>query len=259
MKTLKVFLALLIAVTVVSCSNKDEVKVNFLLTDAPSYENFQEVNIDLQEVYYSTNGGWNQLTIQPAVYNLLDLTNGIDTLLAHVYLAQGERINQVRLVLGTNNSVKTSDGIIHTLSTPSAYTSGLKVNVHQNAAATSEYSIMIDFDANRSIIQNGNGDYSLKPVIRSYMVQNTSYIDGNIVPNNIAYKVFVTNGGDTISTLSDTLNNNYFKLHGLFSGTYVLKVQDLSNDAIIKDTTISIVGGRNVNLGNFYLPVTMPM
>ncbi|HBN04496.1 MAG TPA: hypothetical protein DD434_01720 [Bacteroidales bacterium] len=260
MKTLKVFLAILIAVTIVSCSkDKEEVRVNFLLTDAPSYENFQEVNIDIREVHFSTNEGWDQLAIQPAIYNLLDLTNGLDTLLAHVYLDEGTRINQVRLVLGPNNSVKTDDGIIHSLATPSANTSGLKVNVHQNANVESEYSIMIDFDASRSIVQQGNGDYSLKPVIRSYMVQNTSYIDGNIVPGDVPYKVFVTAGQDTISTLSDPLINNYFRIHGLFSGTYTLKVQDLNNDMIIKDTTINVVGGRNVILGNFYLPVTMPM
>ena len=123
MKTLKVFLALLIAVTIVSCSkDKEEVRVNFLLTDAPSYENFQEVNIDIREVHFSTNEGWDQLAIQPAIYNLLDLTNGLDTLLAHVYLDEGSRINQVRLVLGPNNSVKTDDGIIHSLATPSANT-----------------------------------------------------------------------------------------------------------------------------------------
>ena len=119
--------------------------------------------------------------------------------------------------------------------------------------------MQIHFDANRSIVQQGNGDYSLKPVIRSYMVQNTSYIDGNIVPGDVPYKVFVTAGQDTISTLSDPLINNYFRIQGLFSGTYTLKVQDLNNDMIIKDTTINVVGGRNVNLGNFYLPVTMPM
>jgi hypothetical protein len=64
----------------------------------------------------------------------------------------------------------------------------------------------------------------------------------------------VTSANDTISTLSDTLQNNYFKLHGLFSGTYDLKVEDLSTkDITVIKSGIQIVGGTDVHLGNLSL------
>ena len=49
---------------------------------------------------------------------------------------------------------------------------------------------------------------------------------------------------------------NYFeKLHGLFSGTYDLKAEDLStkNITVIK-SGIQIVGGTDVHLGSLSLP-----
>lgn len=259
MKLLKILLAVALFSTVVACQDDEATKqmdVKFLLTDAPSSQNFQEVNIEVKEVYYSVSGeNWVQLPITQTVYNLLDLTNGLDTLLANIRLDAGTRINQMRLVLGTNNTIKLADGTIKTLETPSAATSGLKVNIHQSISTESGYAVMIDFDADRSIVEKGNGDYSLKPVIRAYIVQNTSYIDGYIIPPFVQMNVFVVSGLDTVSTVSDVTLNNYFKLHGLNSGTYSLQFREISTNIILKDTVINIIGGTNVRLGEIVFPV----
>ena len=259
MKLLKILLAVALLSTVVACQDDEATKqmdVKFLLTDAPSSQNFQEVNIEVKEVYYSVSGeNWVQLPITQTVYNLLDLTNGLDTLLANIRLDAGTRINQMRLVLGTNNTIKLADGTIKTLETPSAATSGLKVNIHQSISTESGYAVMIDFDADRSIVEKGNGDYSLKPVIRAYIVQNTSYIDGYIIPPFVQMNVFVVSGLDTVSTVSDVTLNNYFKLHGLNSGTYSLQFREISTNIILKDTVINIIGGTNVRLGEIVFPI----
>ena len=259
MKLLKILLAVALFSTVVACQDDEATKqmdVKFLLTDAPSSQNFQEVNIEVKEVYYSVSGeNWVQLPITQTVYNLLDLTNGLDTLLANIRLDAGTRINQMRLVLGTNNTIKLADGTIKTLETPSAATSGLKVNIHQSISTESGYAVMIDFDADRSIVEKGNGDYSLKPVIRAYIVQNTSYIDGYIIPPFVQMNVFVVSGLDTVSTVSDVTLNNYFKLHGLNSGTYSLQFREISTNIILKDTVINIIGGTNVRLGEIVFPI----
>jgi len=259
MKLLKILLAVALFSTVVACQDDEATKqmdVKFLLTDAPTSQNFQEVNIEVKEVYYSVSGeNWVQLPITQTVYNLLDLTNGLDTLLANIRLDAGTRINQMRLVLGTNNTIKLADGTIKTLETPSAATSGLKVNIHQSISTESGYAVMIDFDADRSIVEKGNGDYSLKPVIRAYIVQNTSYIDGYIIPPFVQMNVFVVSGLDTVSTVSDVTLNNYFKLHGLNSGTYSLQFREISTNIILKDTAINIIGGTNVRLGEIVFPV----
>lgn len=86
---------------------------------------------------------------------------------------------------------------------------------------TSGYRIVIDFDAASSIVVKGNGSYSLKPVVRAYIEANTSAISRKLTLDNEAIRVFTLDAaGGTISTVSDTLQGNYYKLHGLFSGTY---------------------------------------
>jgi len=75
----------------------------------------------------------------------------------------------------------------------------LKFNVHSVAELTSGYKTVIDFDAARSIVKQGNGTYSLKPVIRAYIEANTSFISGYIVPANEMMRVFpATSHGNTM-------------------------------------------------------------
>ena len=45
----------------------------------------------------------------PGLYNLMDLTNGRDTILADAEIPQGS-ISQIRLILGENNFIITKDG-----------------------------------------------------------------------------------------------------------------------------------------------------
>ena len=237
-----------------SCSNDNSTggpsKVSFYLTDAPSLQEYKAVNIDVKEIKYIINdGGEVNLPITPAIYNLLDLRNGEDTLLSKIVLNEGEHISQVRLVLGDNNSVVLKDGTIKPIDTPSAQTSGLKVDIQENITTSSGYSVMIDFDAEKSIVRKGNGGYSLKPVIRGYVVENTSAISGYILPKEIPFKVFTLAGTDSIITLSDTARNNFFMLHGLKSGNYTVSFQDPTSLAILKTLSVTVFGGDDNDLG----------
>ena len=65
------------------------------------------------------------LNATAGVYNLLDLSNGISTLIATGDIKTGT-VSQIRLILGSNNTV-TVGGVIYPLSTPSAMQSGLKL------------------------------------------------------------------------------------------------------------------------------------
>lgn len=237
-----------------SCSDDDAKsgpsKVSFYLTDAPSLQGYKAVNIDVQEIkYIISDGAEVNLPITPAIYNLLDLRNGKDTLLSKIVLNEGEHISQVRLILGDNNSVVLKDGTIKSIDTPSAQTSGLKVNIQENIITSSGYSVMIDFDAEKSIVRKGNGGYSLKPVIRGYVVENTSAIFGELLPKEIPFKVFTLVGTDSIITLSDTARNNFFMLHGLRSGNYTVSFQDPTSLAILKTLSVTVFGGDDKNLG----------
>jgi hypothetical protein len=58
------------------------------------------------------------------------------------------------------------DGTTYPLSTPSAEQSGLKLQ-EPNITGGIMYHVLLDFDANKSIVKLGNGGYKLKPVIRT--------------------------------------------------------------------------------------------
>ncbi|MEZ7914325.1 DUF4382 domain-containing protein, partial [Macellibacteroides fermentans] len=81
------YMLLVMGTFMVSCSDDEnsankQTEVKFYLTDAPTSENYKAVNIDIKEVRYSIDGEtWENLPITEATYNLLDFTNGKDTLL----------------------------------------------------------------------------------------------------------------------------------------------------------------------------------
>ncbi|MDP4263584.1 MAG: DUF4382 domain-containing protein [Bacteroidota bacterium] len=57
------------------------------------------------------------------------------------------------------------DSTTYPLTIPSGSESGLKIKLAKPLHATLD-SLVIDFDAALSILQTGNGDYKLKPVLR---------------------------------------------------------------------------------------------
>ena len=59
------------------------------------------------------------------------------------------------------------DSTLYPLATPSAMQSGLKLNLNKFLLPNFNNVILIDFDAHESIVEQGNGDYSLKPVLRT--------------------------------------------------------------------------------------------
>jgi len=258
MKTTKLLFISLLSVILIACDGNDKQTVGFYLTDAPANEGVIAVNVDVQSIKYSIDDEtWIDLPMSPVTVDLLQFSNGNDTLLSNIELEEGVKIQQVRLILGSNNTIMLSDSTVHPIATPSAQQSGLKLNVQSFSEVTSGYKVIIDFDASRSIIKKGNGEYQLKPVIRAYISANSSSVYGTLVPSNIPAIVFTkTLSGDTISTVSDTLQNNLFVLHGLNSGTYDLMIRDINtgNTETLK-SGVSVIGGANVNLGAIEIPV----
>ena len=212
------------------------------LVDAPAA--YDRVFIDIQSVQVkaSADGSeseWQTLNIsRPGVYNLLNFKNGIDTLLGTLKLPAG-RINQLRLVLGSNNSV-VLNGISYPLTTPSAQQSGLKLQIKADLIAGIDYRIWIDFDAARSIIQTGNGSYILKPVIRTFTQAESGAIKGFALPVLAKGWVFaIANVNDTVSSTPADLLTGAYLLRGLPAATY--KVSFRATAGLFRDTTIANV------------------
>lgn len=210
-----------------SCSDSDEgskyARLEVRLTDAPG--DYEEVNVDIQglQVHASTEegeGGWISLDVNEGVYNLLDLTGGLDTLLGTVELPPG-RVSQIRLILGDNNSV-TVDAQTHDLKTPSAQQTGLKVNIHADLVAGVTYTVLLDFDAARSVVKAGNsGMFLLKPVIRGVVEATTGAISGTLSNPEASPAVYAIIEMDTLgSAFADEAGK--FIIKGLDAGTYTL-------------------------------------
>jgi hypothetical protein len=165
MKMFKFVLAFVVFSSMVFLACKKESGTSTLqikLTDAPA--DWEEVNIDLKAVNVNFNGdstGWVSLETRDSIYNLLDLQNGLDTLIAQGTFPTNT-VKEIRLVLGNNNSIKVG-GQTYPLTIPSGSTSGLKIKVNKKLNATIE-TIVLDFDAGMSVNEEQDG-YKLRPVI----------------------------------------------------------------------------------------------
>jgi hypothetical protein len=153
----------MVSMVFIACKKESRTStLHVRLTDAPA--DWDEVNIDLKEVKVNFNNdtaGWVSLQTKDTIYNLLGLQNGLDTLIAQGTFPTNT-LNEVRLILGDNNTIKTN-GQVYPLTIPSGSTSGLKIKVHKKLDATLE-TIVLDFDAGASVTEEQDG-YKLRPVI----------------------------------------------------------------------------------------------
>jgi len=241
-----IFLLILMLFTAIGCTennnNQSEASLKFFLTDSPG--EFQQVNIDLEAIKVIFNDSIIEIPSTPGVYNLLDFTNGKDTLIADAELAGGS-LSQIRLILGENNSLMI-DSVLYDLKTPSGQTSGLKLNVHQEIIPGEAYSYVIDFDAQRSIVCKGNGGYNLKPVIRVFTEVFTGSVHGIISPPKADSLINLIMLEDTISTHSDTLG--HFMFRGLEPGIYNIDIVATSNFSDSTLTDIEIIAGETTEI-----------
>jgi len=241
---------MVIAITLNSCSSdssdSNSYAYNVRMTDEPGP--FSEVNIDLRGVEVTgSNGQTVVLNTNSGIYNLLDFTNGIDTLIATSTLRDA-RVNQIRLILGSNNTV-VLDGVTYPLSTPSAEQSGLKLLINQTLSADIDNSILIDFDANASIIETGNGTFKLKPVLRPILTAITGNITGSISPIGTLAAVTVISNTSLLVYTSNVDAEGNFKVVGLPTGTYTVTITPILPWLPATLTNVTVTAGTNTNIG----------
>ncbi len=228
-------------------NNTGTAKVAVHMTDAPG--DFDAVNIDVQSIEIGTeSGGWITLPLyRPGIYNLLNFRNGLDTLMTNADIPAG-RITQMRMILGTQNSV-TVKGVNYPLSTPSAQQSGLKFNLQADLVANGSYAFWIDFDAGKSVVEQGNGDYSLKPVIRTYTQQTDGRIKGTIFPFASVAIVYAIQGTQVYGAIPSP--DGRFVFAGLPEGTYTVRFEakDGSSFSDLELTNIQVKFGIITDLG----------
>lgn len=262
--TNKIFglIALLVGFGLAACSSSGDGTgtMRVSLTDAPA--DYSEVNIEIHQVLVKDNeddedtegmedeeleeNGWKVVFNDTITVNLLDYQNGAILDLGEVELEAG-RYNQVRLVLGDENSIVLNSGETFELDTPSGQTSGFKLLVKADIEADQVYDLVIDFDASRSIVVRGNGTYGLKPVLKTANLTTSGSISGTILPTEANPYVYAIAGADTSGTQVD--ENGDFRIIGLDDNTYKLWIQPTNeafSDSTITD--IELEDGEDIEL-----------
>lgn len=131
---------------------------NLYLTDCPFEA--EEVNVEiLQVLLVDKVGNEIPLSTYSGIYNLLDFTDGVDTLLAFGEI-EIDHINQIYFALGDQNTI-VIDGESNALQIRGD--SLVKIKINLNKIEKEDY--LVDFYACTSIVKNKNG-YFLKPVIK---------------------------------------------------------------------------------------------
>jgi len=164
-KSALIVLSFVVAIIAISSCKKENktAPVRFLLTDKPA--DYDSMNVHIVAIRVQINhddDSWIPINTKDSVYNLLDLQNGITTLIAQDTIPAGV-LQQVRFILGDGNKVVVN-GVSYPLDTPSAEESGLKVKIGQSLNETLN-TFTLDFDVAQSI-SDENGTYKLHPVIQ---------------------------------------------------------------------------------------------
>ncbi|MBL7740366.1 MAG: DUF4382 domain-containing protein [Chitinophagaceae bacterium] len=249
-------------------------RIRIRLSDNPV--NYDAVNVDIQQVIVQiipdscrgrgdNNGNdcydddeyrcsvWDTLDIRPGVYNLLDLSNGADTLLASGLTIEG-RINKIKLVLGTNNSV-----VIDSVSYPLTLWNNNRVWTIQVKGrdifeiTPNDLQLWLDFDAGASIVKVSNNRFVLKPRIKIFVPAQTASIKGKILPRQAEAVVAAYTATDTLVAIPDH-GDGRFKIRGIRDSVATVFINATANG--YRDTTILNVPlrrGEETNIGTIQL------
>lgn len=272
----------LLAITLTSCggsSDGHEVgdesrgestgKLSLELSDAPA-PGCRAVYVTIAQIQVHRSseeeGQWQTILTPNATYNLLDLVNGTTAPLGVTDLPTGT-YTQMRLILGddadstTNilgdthhypNYLITSEDEVIELKVPSGFQTGIKLVHPFEVEAGRTVSLVLDFDAGRSVVQAGNsGIWLLKPTIKVIGTVNNATLTGTVtdefgnpIPGTTVSAQVYDADTDEVTIVQGTstsseLGHNGEYLMYLGPGTYTIVVtKDLFNAAYTQITTV---------------------
>ncbi|CAM2192528.1 DUF4382 domain-containing protein [Paraburkholderia kururiensis] len=247
--------------------------VNVQMTDAPScgfdhvYVTVSQVRINASSSAGDNDSGWTNITLAtPRKIDLLSLTNGTMATLGQASLPAGQ-YQQVRLVLTQNQGNTVANSVVvsgttneQPLATPSATQSGLKIIRPFDVAANATVDLVLDFNACKSVVQQGNGSYTLKPVITATPTNVAGIIDGYVAPAEAGATVYAEQSGKVISgTVADSTGHFVFStlVQSSTNGNYdIVIAQPDETTGII--TSVPVVVGATTHVSTSSAPVTLP-
>jgi len=165
---------------------------------------------------------WDTLAITPGVYDLLQLRNGVDTLLGSGVYPSG-KILKVRITLGSDNSVYTDSVTNYPLVVfgPNPY---FTINVRREdvfGVSNNNFQLWLDFNLERSIFF-WSGTFYLKPYVIAFNDHTSARISGLVLPPGASPLVEAFNSTDTIFAVPGWEGN--YLIRGVSAGTYSVTV-----------------------------------
>ena len=217
----------------------------FVLADAPT-TGVTEVNITVDRVEAHIDGEWVTITAPQDSYNLLDLTQqaaplGSASVPAGTY-------TQVRVFI-SGASVVDEQGT-HDVTMPSVEETGIKLNVDYTVEPGKTTTILLDFNVARSLVQLGDGQYLLTPVIAAIVEELSGTIDGTVTVDGEPVEgvevtaVYVEGDNYPIGTEVNTAvsdENGVFKIWALMPGSFTITFSS-SDEASVAEFAATVEG-----------------
>ena len=196
---------------------------------------------------------WDTLDIHPGVYNLLDLANGADTILASGFTVTG-KVTKIRLTLGDNNSV-----VIDSVSYPlSLWNNSHHVTIkvsgdNVDMISPNDLHFWLDFNAGRSIVRVAYNHFVLKPYLSVWIPSHTATIRGYVLPDSASSVVAAIFNGDTLVAIPKH-DDGFFKIRGITATAADVFINATANG--YQDTTITGIQldiGKETDIGTIHL------
>lgn len=193
-------------------------------------------------------GKWDTLSITPRIYDLLQLKNGKDTLIANGFISAG-KITKLRLTLGSNNEIWTDSTHHYPLSIcdNKKYVYVKIPSQSIEPLPNGQQRIRLDVNVGKSV-EFEDGAYCFKPKLKSYSDKTTGKIEGKVKPQAAKAMVMAFNNTDTAYALPERDDDGEFKIKGVKPGTYSVLYKATSP---YKDTLISniqVLAGQETKL-----------
>ncbi|MDE2201252.1 MAG: DUF4382 domain-containing protein [Burkholderiaceae bacterium] len=246
------------------------------MTDAPAcgfdhvYVTVNKVRVNASASAADTDAGWTDIALAtPQKIDLLSLTNGVLTDLGSAPLPAGQ-YQQLRLVLSPNQGGTLANSVVPTgsteqpLATPSGTQSGYKIIQPFTVQPNTLVDLVLDFNACKSIVQQGNGGYSLKPVVTATPTVVSGSITGYVPTAQAGATVYAEQNGQVIrGTVADSTGK--FVLSPLVqsssNGTYDVVVVDNASPTghatgII--TAVPVTASATTTVSTSTAPIVLP-